>query len=125
MVLSHRRAAPGRAGRASGRADDQYIRIYNLIQEADKLKDSDQPSEALPKYLEAQTALQQFQKGYPDWNVKVISFRLNYVTARIAAVSPRVPAPVAPVPAGTRPKPAAPRVPSRRHPATGRFSSTP
>jgi tetratricopeptide (TPR) repeat protein len=95
------------AARAEG-PDDQYVRIYTLIQEADKLNGNDQPSEALPKYLEAQTLLQRFQKGYPDWNTKVISFRLNYVAAKIAAVSPRVPAPTAPAPAGPGEKAAAP-----------------
>src|SRR5208283_4532429 len=83
--------------RAQG-PDDQYVQIYTLIKEADKLNSGGQLSEALPKYLEAQTALLRFQKGYPDWNVKVISFRLNYVTAKIAAVSARVPAPVTPAP---------------------------
>ena len=95
------------SGRAEG-PDDQYVHIYNLIQDADKLSSSADPSEALPKYLEAQTALRQFQKGYPDWNVKVINFRLNYVAAKIAAMSPRVPAPVAPAPAGTGSKPTVP-----------------
>ena len=98
-------ALPG--ARAEG-PDDQYVQIYNLIQEADKLNSLDQPSEALPKYLEAQTALQQFQKGYPDWNDKVISFRLNYVGAKIAALSAHAPAPVAPAPAGIGATPAAP-----------------
>jgi len=92
------------AARAEG-PDDQYIRIYTLIQEADKLSSSGEPSEALPKYLEAQTALQRFQAGYPDWNVKVIKFRLSYVAGKIAAVSARVPAPP---PAGTGAGPAAP-----------------
>jgi hypothetical protein len=78
--------------RAEG-PDDQYIRIYTLIQEADKLNSSGQPSEALPKYLEAQTALQRFQAGYPDWNVRVIKFRVSYVAGKIAAMSARVPAP--------------------------------
>jgi Flp pilus assembly protein TadD len=90
--------------RAEG-PDDQYIRIYTLIQEADKLSSSGQPSEALPKYLEAQTALQRFQAGYPDWNVKVIKFRLSYVAEKIAAASARVPAPT---PASTGAKPEAP-----------------
>jgi hypothetical protein len=90
--------------RAEG-PDDQYIRIYTLIQEADKLNSSGQPSEALPKYLEAQTALQRFQAGYPDWNVKVIKFRLSYVAGKIAAASARVPAPT---PASTGAKPEAP-----------------
>ena len=75
MVLSHRRAAVVAlsSARAQG-PDDQYIQIYNLIQEADKLVNDLQPSDALPKYLEAQTALQRFQKGYPQWNPKVIRF---------------------------------------------------
>ena len=90
--------------RAEG-PDDQYIRIYTLIQEADKLNSGGQPSEALPKYLEAQTALQRFQAGYPDWNVKVIKFRLSYVAEKIAAVSARVPAPT---PASTGAKPEVP-----------------
>src|SRR5664279_1409918 len=91
--------------RAEG-PDDQYIRIYNLIQEADQLNSSDQPGEALPKYLEAQTGLQRFQKGYPDWNSKVISFRLNYVTGKIADSSARGPAPAVSAPASPGAKPA-------------------
>jgi Flp pilus assembly protein TadD len=93
--------------RAEG-PDDQYVRIYNLIQEADKLNSGGQPSEALPKYLEAQTGLQRFQKGYPDWNVKVINFRLNYVATKIAAASARVPPPATPAPGSTGTQPAAP-----------------
>ena len=116
--------------RAEG-PDDQYVRIYNLIQEADKLNSGGQPSEALPKYLEAQTALRQFQKGYPDWNVKVITFRLNYVAAKIAAVSPAClrlsrPLPPDPAPSPRRPRaPLRPSPPSRRRQAIGRFNSTP
>ncbi len=92
--------------RAEG-PDDQYVRIYNLIQEADKLNGLDQPREALPKYLEAQTLLQRFQKGYPDWNSNVISFRLNYVAAKIGAMPASVPAPTATTPAvpGATPTP--------------------
>jgi len=90
--------------RAEG-PDDQYIRIYTLIQDADRLESLGQPSEALPKYLEAQTALQRFQVGYPDWNTNVIKFRLNYVAGKITAVSARIPAPVPASPGAT---PAAP-----------------
>ena len=83
--------------------DDQYIQIYNLIQEADKLNNDLQPSDGLPKYLEAQTALQRFQKGYPSWNPQVISFRLSYLATKIAALSARVPAPAPPAPAAPVP----------------------
>lgn len=76
--------------------DDQYVRVYNLIQEADGLSNHAQPAEALGKYLEAQTALQRFQRGNPDWNVAVVKFRLNYLAAKIAAITPKVPPPPAP-----------------------------
>src|SRR5438445_986091 len=46
--------------------DDQYVRIYNLIQEADSFKSGGQTSQAMAKYLEAQTSLQRFQRGYPE-----------------------------------------------------------
>jgi Tfp pilus assembly protein PilF len=72
--------------RAEG-PDDFYLKIYELIQEGDTLKGNSQPSQALAKYNQAQTALQSLQRGYPDWNTKVVSFRLNYLANRIAEVS--------------------------------------
>ena len=81
--------------------EDQYLRIYTLIQEADSLSVGGQPSQALAKYTEAQTALRGFQKGYPGWNARVVNFRLNYLAGKIADVSPKVPA------AAARPAPAA------------------
>jgi hypothetical protein len=99
------------AGARAQSPDDQYIYIYNLIQEADKLVTDLQPSDALPKYLEAQTALQRFQKGYANWNPPIVNFRLNYVAAKITALSgkgptPTTPAPAAPAPAAETPVPA-------------------
>ncbi len=96
--------------RADG-PDDQYVRIYNLMQQADTLNNSDQPAAALPKYLEAQTALQRLQKGYPDWNVKVVNFRLNYLAARISAVTAKVPAPVVSAPLASPVAPGTPGAP--------------
>jgi len=70
--------------------DDQYVLIYNVIQEADALNNLDQPAQALPKFLEAQSALQRLQKQFPDWHEKVVGFRLNYLAAKIAAVTNKV-----------------------------------
>jgi Tfp pilus assembly protein PilF len=98
----------GCSGAQAQGSDDQYISIYSLIQEAGKLNSGGQPSEALQKYLEAQTALQQFQKRYPQWNPNVISFRLNDVAAKIAEVSPRVPAATTATPGGAATRRAAP-----------------
>jgi tetratricopeptide (TPR) repeat protein len=79
--------------------DDQYVQIYNLIQEADGLNTANQPGQAMSKYIEAQTALASFQKVYPDWNSRVVSFRLNYLGSRIAEMSGKLP-PVSPAAAG-------------------------
>ena len=105
--------------RAQG-PDEQYVQIYNLIQEGDGLNRSGQVNRGLQKYLEAQTALQRFQRGYPDWNPQVIKFRLGYLedkvkgqsqsnavalpSAKPAAATPTKPAP-ADVPAVKAPPP--------------------
>jgi len=73
------------AVRADG-PDDQYIQIYDLIQEGDSLS-ATQPSQAQAKYMEAQTALRQFQKVYPGWNDRVVNFRLTYLASKITIVS--------------------------------------
>src|SRR4051794_2046033 len=69
--------------------DDQYVQIYNLIQEADGMEAKAQSNQALAKYLEAQSALRRFQKGYPDWNTQVVKFRLSYLEEKVAARSPK------------------------------------
>jgi tetratricopeptide (TPR) repeat protein len=82
------------ATRADG-PDDQYVGIYNLIQQADALNEKGQPAQAMGKYLDAQTALKHFQNGYPTWNDKVVRYRLKYLAARIAQVSMTLPPPTA------------------------------
>ena len=119
------------AGILSARAqspEDQYVRIYNLIQQADALNSNGQFVQALPKYLEAQSALQRIQKVSPEWNPKVVNFRLNYLAEKIDAVpgantrvvAPKpAPLPVAPAPATKATKPEAePAAPATTSPAT-------
>lgn len=72
--------------------DDQYVRIYNIIQEADALISGGQSVEAVAKYSEAQQNLLRFQRMYPSWNTAVVAFRLNYLASRI----PETPAARAP-----------------------------
>ena len=67
-------------------ADDQYVQIYNLIQQGDTAG-ANHPDEALTNYLAAQNSLLRFQKIYPNWNVKVVNFRLNYLASKITIVS--------------------------------------
>ena len=72
--------------------DDQYMQIYNLIQQADDLAAHGKPTPAKAKYLEAQTALTAFQKEYPYWNAKLVTYRLNYVVGKLTALTQKPPA---------------------------------
>jgi hypothetical protein len=93
--------------RAEG-PDDQYVVIYNLIQEADALNNSSQFTKAFAKYQEAQSALLKFQKGYPDWSADVVKFRLKYVAGAMETLAAKVPAPVAPAQGTPASNPTAP-----------------
>ena len=94
----------------AGGADDQYVQIYNLIQQGDTAG-TNHPKEALANYTEAQNSLLQFQKAYPGWNVKVVNFRLNYLASKITIVSAALAAnsnaPVANMPGSNAPVAAA------------------
>src|SRR5262245_40816288 len=68
-------------------SDDQYVRIYNLIQEAEQIESGGQTTQALAKYLEARSTLQRFQRAYPDWNAPVVKFRLSFLDSKITALS--------------------------------------
>ena len=84
--------------RADG-PDDDYIQIYSLIQQADSASQSD-PKTAAEKYLEAQAALQKLHKIYPQWNERVVKYRLDYVAEKLGPLEKWIPkgaAPAAPV----------------------------
>ena len=76
----------GMAGALGQGLDDDYVQIFRLIQEADALTAS-APSQALAKYLDAQSALDRLHKGSPDWNTRIVNYRLSYLAGRIAALS--------------------------------------
>jgi Flp pilus assembly protein TadD len=88
--------------------DDQYVGIYDLIQQGDALNENGQLQAAMDKYVLAQADLKKFQAANPDWNVKVVTFRLRYLAAKIAMISSEAPS-GAPVPnAPPNPAPAQP-----------------
>ncbi|MFZ0825888.1 MAG: hypothetical protein WAO02_00555, partial [Verrucomicrobiia bacterium] len=75
----------------SGGPDDQYVVIYSLMQQADASDSSGQPRQALAQYLDVQAELQKFGKIYPDWNPRIVNFRLNYLAEKIAEVTVKLP----------------------------------
>lgn len=83
--------------------DDEYVQIFRTIEEADALSSS-APNQALAKYLDAQAALDRLHKGSPEWNTRIVNYRLTYLAGRIAALSANNPgSAAAQPPAGTKP----------------------
>lgn len=86
------------SARAQSGADEKYIGIYGLIEQADNLLSTGEPQEALAAYVEAKTQLELLQKHFPDWNANIIAFRLNYLNEKIAGLKPSAAAPVGSAP---------------------------
>lgn len=106
--------------------EEQYVRIYNLIQQADALNSNGRFDQALPKYLEAQSALQRIQKFNPAWNPRVVSFRLNYLAEKIDSgpgANTVAPAPT-PVPKPVAPPPPTTPTPAETQPVTPTMPAT-
>lgn len=105
--------------RAQATPDDQYVSIYSQIQQADALQAAGQTRQALSTYSQAQQQLDKFQKMYPDWNPRIVNFRMNYLSEKITdltgTVATNTPPPAAAGPqagatpgaGGTAPAPAA------------------
>ena len=81
--------------------DDQYVRIYNLIQEADALVATGQKSQGRDKYLSAQAALRELRRTNPAWNEAVVQYRLNYISEKLRLASDSLEG----APTNTRPSP--------------------
>ena len=75
--------------RAQQEAEDKYLGIYSLLQQADNLAATGDPGEALAAYADAQNQLQQLQKRFPAWSPNIVSFRLNHVTKKISDLQQR------------------------------------
>src|SRR4051812_4393285 len=67
--------------------EEAYVDAYSLVQQADALNASGKTDEAFAKYLEAQTALRNFQKNHAEFKPKVVAYRANYVALKIAELS--------------------------------------
>lgn len=104
LLLGLSLLGPGRLAGAG--PDDDFIRIYALIQQGDTFFQNNRVGEARTRYSEALRLLEEFEKNYPAWNDALIRFRKQYLQERIGA-PPATPAPGAAVPA----TPVAPETP--------------
>jgi len=81
------------SARAQQSPDDQYIAIYNQVQQADTLQASGQTQQALTGYTQALAGLQRFQKIFPEWDPAIVSYRLDYLAEKIKSLTVQLPAP--------------------------------
>jgi tetratricopeptide (TPR) repeat protein len=75
--------------------DEQYVRIYQVIQEADRLSGMGQTRAAAAKYVEAREALIRFSAIFPGWNERVVNYRISYISTKLAPLSALTSAPSA------------------------------
>ncbi len=70
-------------GARAAAPDEQYVELYGLIQEADKFNAAGQTRAAVTKYLEAQVGLKNLRAAFPDWNPKIVHFRIQYIASNL------------------------------------------
>jgi tetratricopeptide (TPR) repeat protein len=87
--------------------DEDYISIYQVIEDGDQLLANNQTSAARAKFQAAQEALKKFKATYPTWNESTVNFRLQYVAEKLSKLAP---------PAAATPAPAPSQAPSTAQP---------
>lgn len=82
--------------------NEEYVRVYSLIQQGETLEKAERTAEAMAVFLDAEKSLTRIKKSNPQWNPKVVNYRLRYLQAKIAALTPAAPVEAAPTqPAGS------------------------
>jgi tetratricopeptide (TPR) repeat protein len=69
---------------AASSPQDQFLQLYFLIQEGEKLESESQKSSAYVRYEESLKRLKALQKEFPDWEPSIVSFRIRYVTDKLS-----------------------------------------
>lgn len=79
----------GGAGTSYSQANnpkDAYREIYNLISKAEESTNTGNRADAAAKYQEIIVRLKNFQQQYPDWEVDIVRYRLNYAETQLQAL---------------------------------------
>ncbi len=67
--------------------DDRYLKVFPMIEQADRLKASGEIRAAVNRYLEAQVALKEIQQLFPEWNTRIMNFRLEYISRQLSSLT--------------------------------------
>ncbi|MEM6883912.1 MAG: tetratricopeptide repeat protein [Verrucomicrobiota bacterium] len=75
------------AGFSQESPQDQYLKIYLLIQEADKLETAGQKASAHERYKVSNLRLRDLQNTFPNWEPTIVKFRIKYTDDKIIALA--------------------------------------
>ena len=88
-------AAPALVHSAASPQDD-YLQIYVMIQEGDKLTAGGQNSQGREKYETAVQRLEKLKNENPEWEPTIVKYRIKYLNEKLEALkSAKDPAPTA------------------------------
>jgi Flp pilus assembly protein TadD len=85
--------------------DAEFLQFYSIMQQGEVLERSGQHADAMDRFQTAQRDLQRFAKAYPNWNEKLVKFRLSYLAGKIGSLGMKKvePAPTKATPTGVVP----------------------
>jgi Flp pilus assembly protein TadD/predicted nuclease with TOPRIM domain len=69
---------------------DQYLRIYLLIQEAEKLEIAGQKASARERYKIGLQRLEELQKTNPEWESTIVKYRIKFCSDKVEALKDAV-----------------------------------
>jgi Flp pilus assembly protein TadD len=125
-------ATPAHVHSAASPQDD-YLQIYVMIQEGDKLTQGGQNSQGREKYETAIQRLEKLKNENPEWEPTIVKYRIKYLTEKLeslksakdsASASKPTPAPVPTAPPPTTTEKPAPSEPKAEIPAPSAPSPT-
>ena len=111
-------AAPSSHPAAS--PQDDYLQIYVMINEGDKLDNSGQKSQAREKYENALNKLEKLKNENPEWEPTIVKYRIKYLNDKLSNLKSAKDASPTPVEKPTTPaaeKPATTTPPATSAPA--------
>jgi len=70
--------------RAAASPQDDYLQIYVMINEGDKLSQGGQNSQAREKYESALSRLEKLKNENPEWEPTIVKYRIKYLNEKLA-----------------------------------------
>lgn len=107
---------------AAASPQDDYLQIYVMINEGDKLNAGGQASQAREKYEGALTRLEKLKNENPEWEPTIVKYRIKYLNDKLASLK-NAPPPPAPAAVTEKPTPAPAPAPQAPAPSEAPTSS--